>query len=630
MPVGGTRAVIGELRLPEAQVFLNPEFLRQGTALADFRSPTRVVVGWCGSGDPRLVERVEAALAGLPGVRLRVTFEEAEIIKNASNAFLALKLSFTNEMAMLTERYGGDIDQVLAGITSDPRIGATHMRPSFGFGGSCLPKELETVTRAGWERGLSMHVTAAASAANASTQAHFAQRVIRAMGGAEGRTVAVLGLAFKAGTDDVRESPAVALANALHQAGARVVGWDPQAALNAQAVAPWLETAASPEAAANGADAVVIATEWPELRALDWARIRGLVAAPLIADGRRLLDPAAMRALGYRYLAVGADEPVARTASGGRGGLTAASAGRAVGRGPPASTSQVPRRVRRSRARDPPDPVWIAVRLEVADASGTAPARHREHRGGPCLDLDHARPASEVRGATCLRCDPPGRLCERRAFLGERVESRPGRVGPVERSRDRREGRVRAGLGGEGRGRRRARPATRPPGWSPRDSEPVVRPASAVRVSSRTRSATAGGSSPATRTSPGSMATSIRTASRASSTAPASANADAALSNGATSAGRVARISRYKVRASSVRPAASRSTASRRRAWLIGSSSSARRASSMAASRSPAVARATLRTTSAGTRSGAAANASPARFAASAMSPMSRAATALW
>jgi UDPglucose 6-dehydrogenase len=306
--VGGTRRLIEELDLPAEQVFLNPEFLRQGTALADFLAPTRLVLGWAGSGDASLVAEVESLTAAIAAPRLRVTYEEAEIIKNAANAFLALKLSFANEIAVLSEHYGADVDRVLEGIGHDPRIGTSYLRPSFGFGGSCLPKELQTITLAGWERGVTMHVTAAASAANRGTQMHFARQILDAVGPGPGKVVAMLGLAFKAGTDDVRESPAIRVAGMLVDAGVAVRGYDPEASANCRTVAPWIETVATIDDAARGVNAIVIGTEWPEFRKADWSRIRTLVADPVVIDGRRLLDAEQMRALGYLYRRVGSTQ----------------------------------------------------------------------------------------------------------------------------------------------------------------------------------------------------------------------------------------------------------------------------------------------------------------------------------
>ena len=205
LPVGGTRPTVEAAGLSTARVFSNPEFLRQGTAVEDFAHPSRIVVGRFPDADPVALEAVLALYESIDAPRLVVDVEAAEIIKNGANAFLALKLSFTNEIASLCEEAGADVDEVLAGIGADPRIGRTYMHPSFGFGGSCLPKELITLAVAGRAFGLPMHVTTAASEANLAAQDRFAERVGAAVGGARGRTIGLLGLAFKAGTDDIRD-----------------------------------------------------------------------------------------------------------------------------------------------------------------------------------------------------------------------------------------------------------------------------------------------------------------------------------------------------------------------------------------------------------------------------------------
>jgi UDPglucose 6-dehydrogenase len=234
-----------------------------------------------------------------------VTLEEAELIKNGANAYLALKISFANELAGLAERAGADIGPVLETIGLDPRIGSTYMRASLGFGGSCLPKELQTIALSGLERGLPMHVTAAATEANLAQQRLFAERIDATLGGVAGRSIALLGLAFKAGTDDIRYSPAVGLARWLVGQGARVQAYDPAAATRAVRAVPELVVHDSALDALDGVDAAVIATEWPEFETLDWARARTIMATPLVIDGRRLLDPVTMRKLGFDYERVG-------------------------------------------------------------------------------------------------------------------------------------------------------------------------------------------------------------------------------------------------------------------------------------------------------------------------------------
>ncbi len=305
LPPGSTRAAVAWAGSTTSHLLTNPEFLRQGTALEDFRNPTRIVVGRFEDADPAAVALVVDLYDRLTAPILIVDVAAAELIKNGANAFLALKLSFTNEISTMAEEYGTDAADVMRGIGLDPRIGTTYMRPSFGFGGSCLPKELRALAVAGQDRGLGMHVTVAASEANAAQQHRFADRIADALGGLAGMHIGLLGLAFKAGTDDVRDSPAVALAERLLAGGATVRAYDPEAAANARRRIPELDTVDSPEAAIRDADVVVIATEWPEFAALDWEALRPLVRGALVVDGRRLLDPARVRAAGFRYEAVG-------------------------------------------------------------------------------------------------------------------------------------------------------------------------------------------------------------------------------------------------------------------------------------------------------------------------------------
>jgi UDPglucose 6-dehydrogenase len=305
LPVGSTRPTIEAAGLPTARVFTNPEFLSQGTAVDDFAHPSRIVIGRFADADPEALAAVLALYDGIEAPRLVVDVEAAEIIKNGANAFLALKLSFTNEIASLCEEAGADVDEVLAGIGADPRIGRTYMRPSFGFGGSCLPKELTTLAVAGRAFGLPMHVTTAASAANLAAQDRFAGRILAAIGGPSGRTIGLLGLAFKAGTDDIRDSPAVRLAERLLAAGAHVRAYDPAAGPNARRRIPALELVDDPGSVFDGADAIVIATEWPEFRDLPWTAWVGRPARRLVIDGRRLLDAESLRGAGYAVIQLG-------------------------------------------------------------------------------------------------------------------------------------------------------------------------------------------------------------------------------------------------------------------------------------------------------------------------------------
>jgi UDPglucose 6-dehydrogenase len=230
----------------------------------------------------------------------------AEIAKNGANAFLALKLSFANEIASVAEEFGTDVDAVLEGIALDPRIGGLYMRPGLGFGGSCLPKELRALAVSGMSRGLPMLVTNAASEANAAQQARFVRRVERLAGGQlRGRRIGLLGVAFKAHTDDVRDSPPLAVARELLERGADVVAHDPQAQDNAVRELPGLRFVEVPAQALHDADVGVLGTEWPIYRDLDWAAIRTTMRSPTLIDGRRMLDGGRLRDLGYRYEVVG-------------------------------------------------------------------------------------------------------------------------------------------------------------------------------------------------------------------------------------------------------------------------------------------------------------------------------------
>jgi UDPglucose 6-dehydrogenase len=305
LPPGTTRLALEWSGLAASQVFINPEFLRQGSALEDFLHPSRIVIGRFPDADPDRLRDVRALYDSIDAPRLEVDVAAAELIKNAANAFLALKLSFVNEVATLCEEYGAEVGDVLNGLALDPRIGGTYMRPSFGFGGSCLPKELRALAAAGVARGLPMHVTTAGSSANTASRQRFAGRIATVLNGLDGRTIALLGLAFKSNTDDVRDSPAIDLASALLASGATVRAFDPKASSKAARALPSLEIVDDASEAIDDADVVVIATEWPEFADLDWAELGSTMRRRLIVDGKRLLDPGRMRDLGFEYLAVG-------------------------------------------------------------------------------------------------------------------------------------------------------------------------------------------------------------------------------------------------------------------------------------------------------------------------------------
>ena len=305
LPAGSNDQIVRWAGGDQTRIFSNPEFLAQGRALEDFLAPSRVVIGTFPNADPAALAVVKAVLGGGSCPLLVVTVAEADLIKNGSNAYLALKLSYANELAVLCEELGADVMTVIEGIGLDPRLGRKYMQPGFGFGGSCLPKDLRSITNVGRDLGLEMHVTSAASEANESHQRRFARRVISVLPPGSKR-VAMLGLAFKAGTDDVRSSPALRVAELLIGRGLEVVGYDPFAAHDAALALPGLRLAATAEEALAGAGVAVIGTESPEFIDLDWRAIASTMASPVVVDGRRVLDGSTMRALGFRYEAVGA------------------------------------------------------------------------------------------------------------------------------------------------------------------------------------------------------------------------------------------------------------------------------------------------------------------------------------
>ena len=283
----------------------NPEFLRQGAAMTDFAKPSRIVIGRYPETSDGHIQLVERVYAHLDGPRLTVSVAAAELIKNAANAFLALKLSFVNEVASLSESYGVEVQEVLEGISLDPRIGSAYMRPGLGFGGSCLPKELQVIDVAGRRQGLAMHVARAAAQVNLEQQDRFALRVLAELPESDGR-VGMLGLSFKADTDDLRGSPAINVARRLVQAGHEVVAFDPAVRPDrARAAVPGITIAPSESEVFDSAHAVVIATEWPQFAQLDLATLAGRMRGRLLFDGRGLIDPDAAVNAGLAYRGVG-------------------------------------------------------------------------------------------------------------------------------------------------------------------------------------------------------------------------------------------------------------------------------------------------------------------------------------
>ena len=280
-----------------------PEFLREGTALQDWHGASRIVVG---GTDDCAIDRVIAVM-GVPGAKVvRTDNTSAELIKYGSNAFLALKISFINEMANVAELMGGDVDDVALGMGMDPRIGRSFLNAGLGFGGSCFPKDVRALDRAAMKSGYSFWMLKAAIEVNEQQRSRFVSKIREAVGNdLEGRRIALLGLAFKPGTDDMRQAPSIDVIARLVELGATVVAHDPVAAEKAAEHLHGAELASTPFAALEAADAVAIVTEWPEYISLDWERAASAMRSPVIVDGRNCLDRELMTSIGFNYLSIG-------------------------------------------------------------------------------------------------------------------------------------------------------------------------------------------------------------------------------------------------------------------------------------------------------------------------------------
>ena len=280
----------------------NPEFLKEGVAIADFLDPDRVVVGDFRPGDG---DRVAALYEPLGAPVLRTSVPTAEMIKYASNAFLATKISFINEIANVCEEVGADVTEVAQGMGLDPRIGPQFLSAGVGFGGSCFPKDVSALKQLAGNSGYHFQLLTSVIEVNELQKRRVIGKLRRHLGPLEGRVVALLGLAFKPGTDDMREASSAVLAGRLLAEGATVRGYDPVAIEAARARLNAVDLYEDAEACVRGADAVVLVTEWPEILALDWARVRSLMRGDVLVDGRNALDPATMVAAGFAYEGIG-------------------------------------------------------------------------------------------------------------------------------------------------------------------------------------------------------------------------------------------------------------------------------------------------------------------------------------
>jgi UDPglucose 6-dehydrogenase len=310
VPVGTAdrvREAVASHAKHEFAVASNPEFLKEGDAVNDFLRPARVVVG---ADDPRAIAIMRDAYAGVmrTGDRVQVMdIRSAELTKYAANAMLATRISFMNELARLAEVVGADIEAIRKGIGADPRIGSKFLFAGAGFGGSCFPKDLRALLHTARERDIPLGVVDAVERANERQKRVLGERVLAHFGGhLDGKKVAIWGLAFKPETDDIRESPALVLIDQLRASGAQVVGYDPAAATNIRAaLGDAIELVDEAYAAAHGADALVLVTEWHELRHPDLGRLGQAMRTPVLFDGRNVWSPDAARAAGFVYYGIG-------------------------------------------------------------------------------------------------------------------------------------------------------------------------------------------------------------------------------------------------------------------------------------------------------------------------------------
>jgi len=308
------------------RVASNPEFLREGTAVGDFFHPDRIVIGVEEKESeqelrelyrPILERRFRCPVhrphcsAAVAPQFVVTTIASAELIKHASNSFLGLKISYANVLSDLCERLGGNVDEVTRAVGLDPRIGGQFLKAGLGFGGYCLPKDIQAFINLADRAGIDFGLLKEAERVNKQRVDRLIEKVKKALWVMKGKQIGVLGIAFKPNTDDIRLAPAIEVIRRLLAEGANVRATDPEAIERARTVLPNLNCTADPYEAARGADALLVLTEWEQFRSLDWKRIRDEMARPLVIDARNMLQPATMRELGFEYMSFGRPDTLA-------------------------------------------------------------------------------------------------------------------------------------------------------------------------------------------------------------------------------------------------------------------------------------------------------------------------------
>jgi UDPglucose 6-dehydrogenase len=286
----------------DIDVVSNPEFLREGSAVEDLMKPDRIVVG---VSSERAVGPMKEVYEPFHAPIMFTDLNSAELIKHAANSFLALKISYINAVAAICEASGANVERVADGMGADKRIGRAFLNAGVGYGGSCFPKDISAFIRISEELGYDFRLLKEVEAINRDQKERFLKKIREALWVLRQKKIGVLGLAFKGNTDDVRSSVAIAIVQQLIAEGAEIRAYDPKAMDKARALVPEAKMVARPEEVAEGADALLVLTEWNEFKSLPWAALKKSMMSPLLFDGRNLLDPAEMRAAGFTYTGIG-------------------------------------------------------------------------------------------------------------------------------------------------------------------------------------------------------------------------------------------------------------------------------------------------------------------------------------
>ena len=311
VPVGTAKRIRARIEAIQAEpvkfsVVSNPEFLREGAAIEDFMRPNRVVIG---GEDPHALAIMKELYSPLYLIETPFVITDtttAEMIKYAANTFLAMKISFINEMANLCDAVDADVHDVARAIGLDQRIGRKFLHPGPGYGGSCFPKDVQSLTHFAQEAGVNLQLATAAHDVNQQQRGRMVEKITAMLDGSvAGKTIGILGLSFKPNTDDIREAPALDIIAALQQQGAQIKAYDPVAIPAAKQVLRDVEYCKDSYSTCSGSDALVLATEWNQFRALDMKRVQALLNQPIMIDLRNVYEPETMERLGFRYTAVG-------------------------------------------------------------------------------------------------------------------------------------------------------------------------------------------------------------------------------------------------------------------------------------------------------------------------------------